>query len=142
MGLRARSMGAAFALVLYVVALLLPTIGSVPLLGVVYGGVAFRIGWQALCLFEPGEAEWWVICLAWLANMLIGLAFLTTITARQQTTRVAATSGILLSQPVLFWYSEMIAGQPGYWTWVSSAAVLLGLSVPQWSTKTSGQWKR
>ena len=75
---------------------------------------------------------WWWYLAAWIANPLIWIALVTTLLGRYRIAFGTSAAALLLGFTVLIWASGMVAPHPGYWTWLSSACVLLVTSAWSW----------
>jgi hypothetical protein len=107
---------AGVAAVFYVASLVLPCANpfNSPS-GTTYSGVeAFRVGWRAVTVWEPSDADWFVLSAAWLANPAIWVAVAAAHLDRWRIAAMAAGCALLLCASVLFQFGELVAGQPGF----------------------------
>ena len=142
MGAKSRNAVVAVAVALYASSLALPTAApfNPQFSDTVYPGWhAFQGGWRALVAFEPSEPDWWVLGGAWLVNPLVWVAGVATLAARRRAAGVAAWAGVALCLPVLLRFGGIIAGHPGYWCWLVSAALLAVGSCLRWVAQTPNQ---
>jgi hypothetical protein len=137
-----RSVLVGVAAALYVASLVLPTVApfNPQFSNTVYPGWhAFQIGWRALGTVEPHEPDWWVVGAAWLVNPLVWIAGTATLIGRRGWARAAAFAGVGLCLPVLFRFGGIVAGLPGYWCWLASAALLAAGSSVRWEPQAPKQ---
>lgn len=116
-----------FGVGLYLASLLLPTAApfNPEFSDTTYAGwVAFRIGLGALLALEPFRLDWWLLGGAWLANPAIWLSIVLLAYGHCREAAKAAGCGLILSLLILPKGYVTVGGLPGYWVWVSSAALL------------------
>jgi hypothetical protein len=88
------------------------------------GAGAFHLGWNALTAVGDWDLERAPLAAAWLANPAFWVALGCALLGRERASALAAAVGVALGLAVLPRYSAVVVGQPGYWLWLASMAVL------------------
>jgi hypothetical protein len=96
--------------------------------GATYPGYVALGAWKARLYWEPWDIDWWILGTAWFANPAIWFAIAFVLGGHWRAAGIAGGCGLLLSLVVLPRFYEIVAGLPGYWTWVGSAGLLLASS--------------
>ena len=103
------------------------------------GYTVFRLGWVLITKWEkddPFVGMQLVVVTAWMANPAIWLAIGAVSCRRWWWTRLFAGVGLALALAplVLPQFADALAGQPGYWMWAASAALLFAIG---WHARTA-----
>jgi len=132
MGVTSRWIFAGAAALLYGVSLSLPTFSpfNPQSSNATYAGeFAVRMGWRSIVAWEPGDLDWWITSVAWLANPAIWVGMIALVLGRRDIGAAAGACGLCLSLLVLTRFAAIAGPHPGYWIWVTSAAFVLAGSI-------------
>lgn len=115
------------SLCLYGVSLVLPAVvifpknSDTPYLGF----EAFQAGSHCLVDWAPGDRDWWLLTVSWLANPTLWVALVCIALGRWRTGAALGGCALLMALIALTLFGPAVSRMPGYWVWAGSMAVVM-----------------